>query len=59
MSEAPPAILHCPRCRKQHIDEGEFATRVHRTHRCVDDAAGKGCGFEWRVEPAVFGVQIL
>jgi predicted RNA-binding Zn-ribbon protein involved in translation (DUF1610 family) len=53
------AFLFCPQCHKQHIDEGEFATRVHRTHRCVDDAAGSGCGFEWRVEPAVFGVLTL
>lgn len=37
-------ILHCPTCKKQHIDEGEWATRPHRTHQCVDDAAGKGCG---------------
>jgi hypothetical protein len=44
------ATLHCPSCSKLHIDEGEFATRPHRTHRCVDDAAGKGCGHEWRIE---------
>jgi len=49
-------LLFCPSCHKQHIDEGEFATREHRTHRCVDDAAGTGCFFEWRVEPTTFGV---
>ena len=41
-------ILFCPLCRKQHIDEGEWAERPHRVHRCVDDACGKGCGNEWR-----------
>src|SRR4051812_46925725 len=38
------AIMHCPNCSKRHIDEGEFATRMHHTHRCVNDAAGVGCG---------------
>lgn len=37
----------CPKCTKDHYDEGEWATRPHRTHRCVDDRAGKGCGHEW------------
>lgn len=39
-----PMILFCPHCRKQHVDEGKWATRPHRTHACVDDVAGKGCG---------------
>lgn len=39
-----PVVLHCPHCHKQHIDEGVWATRPHRTHQCVDDAAGYGCG---------------
>jgi hypothetical protein len=43
-AEVIPVVLHCPVCKKQHIDEGEWATRPHRTHACVDDAAGKGCG---------------
>lgn len=37
-----PLILTCPACSERHIDEGEFATRPHRTHRCSD------CGLEWR-----------
>lgn len=48
--EHPP--LRCHACGKDHHDDGEWATRPHRTHRCVDDKAGKGCGHEWRVEPA-------
>lgn len=39
-----PMVLHCPHCKKQHIDEGKWATKPHRTHACVDDAAGSGCG---------------
>lgn len=35
-------ILFCPRCAVQHVDEGEWATRPHQTHLCVE------CGYEWR-----------
>jgi hypothetical protein len=48
--------MNCPVCEKPHVDEGEFVKKPHRTHRCVDDAAGKGCGHEWRVEDYVRGV---
>ena len=37
-----PAILHCMRCARQHIDAGEWATRPHRTHLC------EACGHTWR-----------
>lgn len=51
-----PAPTHepllCPWCGKRHIDEGEFATRLHHTHRCVGDGA---CGKEWRLDRYVFG----
>lgn len=50
--------MACPSCRKYHIDEGEWAERAHYTHRCVNDAAGPGCGAEWTIEGhAVFGVM--
>lgn len=39
-----PVVLHCPSCKKQHVDEGKWATKPHRTHVCVTDAVGKGCG---------------
>lgn len=57
------ALLFCPRCKSQHVDEGEWVKRSHETHRCVDrivrtqtDAHSNavtffvepGCGFEWR-----------
>ena len=43
---APIALrLFCPECGFQHIDEGEWATRPHRTHLCLN------CGIEWRVSP--------
>jgi len=43
-----PMILSCPNCHKVHSDEGEWKTRPHKTHRCVNDTFGKGCGAEWR-----------
>lgn len=49
-----PIILTCPQCGARHIDEGEWATRVHHTHSC------QTCGMTWR--PAVVatvGVQFL
>lgn len=31
-----PMVLHCPHCRAQHVDEGEWATEPHRTHLCAE-----------------------
>jgi DNA repair exonuclease SbcCD ATPase subunit len=46
---APMAIvLVCPLCKQQHVDEGDWETRAHRTHRCVAGPFGPGCGHEWR-----------
>lgn len=42
-----PVHARCPACGKLHVDEGEWAARAHHVHRCVDDAAGAGCGAEW------------
>lgn len=49
-----PMILTCPSCNARHIDEGEFATRVHHTHAC------QSCGIVWRpaLVPTV-GVRFL
>jgi hypothetical protein len=49
-----PIIVNCPECGERHIDEGEWATRVHHTHSC------QTCGMTWRpaVVPTV-GVQFL
>lgn len=49
-----PMRLTCPTCSALHIDEGEFATKVHHTHAC------QSCGAVWR--PAVVatvGVRFL
>lgn len=27
-------LIHCPRCLKQHVDEGHFATHAHTKHAC-------------------------
>ena len=47
----PPVdlVLHCPACQKQHLDIGEFQTRVHRKHLCENtpDGLGTGCGHLW------------
>ena len=49
-----PMLLWCPECGVRHVDEGEFAKRVHHTHAC------QTCGHCWRpaVVPTV-GVQFL
>ena len=52
--EPLPILLWCPECRARHIDEGEFATKLHHTHSC------QNCGMTWR--PAIIptvGVQFL
>lgn len=49
-----PMRLTCPTCGELHIDEGEFATKIHHTHAC------QKCGVVWR--PAVvatIGVRFL
>lgn len=53
--DLPREKLFCPSCSKQHFDEGVWAMKAHHTHRCVDDAAGPGCGHEWRLDREVFG----
>lgn len=51
-----PLIITCPAptCGARHIDEGEWAIRVHHTHSC------QKCGMTWRpaVVPTV-GVRFL
>lgn len=54
LGQAIPILLHCPLCSARHIDEGDFATKVHHTHAC------QSCGHCWRpaVVPTV-GVRFL
>jgi len=41
----------CPKCKVQHIDEGIWATRLHKKHQC------QSCGKEWRPHPFnTFGI---
>lgn len=35
-----PIVICCPECGRQHVDEGEWVTRLHRTHLCSDPACG-------------------
>ena len=60
MQASPIAVvLHCPHCKKQHVDEGIWATRPHRTHACVDDCMGKGCGKPFTPSAhRTFGVRV-
>lgn len=47
-------IIHCPTCHKQHIDDGEWATRPHKEHLCDN------CGELFRVaDTPTVGVAIL
>lgn len=49
---AVPMLLSCPKCGKQHVDEGEWAMRKHRTHQC------QFCNHEWRpFEYSTFGIE--
>lgn len=49
-----PMLLWCPACGARHVDEGEFAIRVHHTHACQE------CGMVWRpCVAATSGVQFL
>lgn len=49
-----PMLLFCPKCGERHIDEGEFATKLHHTHACQE------CGMVWRPSiAATCGVQFL
>jgi hypothetical protein len=43
--------MWCPFCGLQHVESGEWVTRVHHTHLC------SGCRKKWRVAPAMFGVD--
>ncbi len=54
MSEPIPMRLPCEGCRELHIDEGEFATKVHHTYSC------QHCGLTWRPTAiATVGVRFL
>lgn len=47
----PLVDLLCPNCAAVHVDEGEWATRLHKTHQC------QNCKYEWRPFPyATVGV---
>jgi hypothetical protein len=41
-NEPEPIVTNCPQCGALHVDEGEWATRPHRTHQCME------CSAQWR-----------
>ena len=49
-----PIRLCCESCGQLHIDEGEWATKVHHTHTC------QYCGLTWRpAKVPTVGVRFL
>lgn len=53
-SVGTPLLLFCPECNVQHIDEGIWATKPHRTHQC------QSCKHEWKpYAVTTFGVKDL
>ena len=45
------AALRCPKCHALHLDELEWSTREHRTHRCLHPY----CRHEWKCHRTVVG----
>lgn len=46
--------VFCPSCDKQLADPGDYGVRDHRTHTCIDDVHGRGCGNKWRLDQVMF-----
>ena len=46
-----PAIIHCPYCHTRHYDVGEWETRPHHKHLCLNP----DCGKLFRIEPYCWG----
>lgn len=46
-----PAIIHCPFCHFQHIDEGKWREFPHSNHKCDN------CEQMFRIEPYCYGVE--
>ncbi len=51
------SILVCPACGQIHVDEGEWAIKPHRTHRCVRGIYGVGCEHEWEAHEKGIGTD--
>lgn len=41
LARIPRITLWCPLCSAMHVDAGEWSSRPHRTHLCLD------CGHTW------------
>lgn len=53
-ARAIPMLIWCPGCGERHIDEGEFAQKLHHTHAC------QHCGHVFRVAiECTVGVRFL
>lgn len=45
-------VLHCPKCGAIHLDEGEWAKRLHHKHLCLY------CNHIWKLDSYVFGISV-
>mgnify|MGYP007025394401 CR=1 FL=1 len=44
-------VMHCPHCRRQHLDRRWWAHRPHTTHTCAY------CGEKWESKRPMIGVR--
>jgi len=44
--------IFCPFCHGQHLDEGKYAIKPHKTHLCFH------CGKKFKVVTPTIGVKI-
>lgn len=45
-------LIICPRCHMQHVDEGRFAKKPHRSHAC------QGCGLTFQASGSVESIGV-
>lgn len=45
-------VMHCPHCKRQHLDGRWWKHRPHITHTC------RFCGLKWDSERPLIGVGI-
>lgn len=47
----PREVMHCPHCKRQHLDRRWWAHRAHKMHTCAF------CGGKWDSERPAIGVR--
>lgn len=46
-------VMHCPNCKRQHLDSRWWAHNPHKTHHCLF----KDCRHVWDSERPMIGVK--